>query len=91
MNKMTKSIKNTTCLEGIQKISYEGIVSVKLQNGRGKTLMSKQYHNTGMPNLFKFICTALAGEFTDALRPCKIKLFTYKKALETDNYPGDFN
>ena len=89
--KTTKTIQATTCLEGVQMFGYEGKVTLRLQNGHNKTIMSKQYHNTGMSSLFKFLCTALAGEYTDALRPCKIRLFTYKKAVESDSKPSDFN
>lgn len=71
---------STTKVEGIQDISYAGIVNIKLQHGK-KTIMSKKYHNNGMPDLFKFLCLALAGSYTDALRPCKIKLFCYDQAF----------
>lgn len=73
---------------GIQNIGYQGSVTVKVMHGN-KVVKTREYHNSGMPQLFKFLCAALAGNYSEALRPCKIKLFYYPDASET--MPPAFN
>ncbi len=85
-----KTISQPTKVEGTQNISYAGTVNIKVQRGK-RTLMTKKYNNKGMTSLFKFLCLALAGSYSDDLRPCKIKLFCYDKANEINNSPADFN
>lgn len=77
-------------LAGTQTLNYQGSVTIKLNHGK-KTVLSKTYHNAGMPSLFKFLATALAGNYSEALRPCKIKLFYWKKADDYNLSPKDFD
>ena len=81
-----------TQIDGTQDISYAGKVSIKVQRGN-KTILTKQYHNNGMPDLFKFLCQALAGTYNDELRPCKIKLFCYDEANsnQENTQPSQFD
>lgn len=65
---------------GEQNISYQGTVSVKIQRGN-KVISSKTYHNSGMPNLFKFLANCLAGNINVNGKPVKIKLFEFPSAL----------
>ena len=58
----------------LDSISYAGKIKVSVERGN-KTISTREYHNTGMPNLFKFLCNALAGNYLDNLRPVQIKLF----------------
>jgi len=74
---------------GTQPIGYQGKVSIKIQHGN-KTISTRTYHNSGMPLLFKFLCSALSGDFLDGIRPCKIKLFYYPEA-EKGVTPEEFN
>lgn len=97
VSKITSPVTNLT---GDQTISYAGHVCVKVNHGNN-TILTKHYHNSGMPNLFKFLCNCLAGEYTDKLRPCKIKLFSYlagdelpdeeKSKLENFNWVTNFS
>jgi hypothetical protein len=57
-------------------ISYQGKVTVKVVKG-SKTISTKNYSNAGLPRLFEFLGKALAGNYSENLRPCKVKLFTY--------------
>ena len=88
----TPVINSSIEAKGIQPVKYQGTVSVKINHGN-KTIFSRQYHNSGMPLLFKFLCSALSGEFFDTLRPCKIKLFYYPEADmgEQGVMPGEFH
>lgn len=77
-------IKNEQKLEnvaltGTQTFGYQGKVTVKLQHGN-RVIRTQEYHNNGTPLLFKFLCSALAGRYTDFLRPCKVKLFFFPGA-----------
>ena len=83
-----QTVKDVSQVSGTQDISYAGVVTIKLQHGK-KTIMSKKYHNNGMPDLFKFLCLALAGSYTEALRPCKIKLFCYDAAFAIEQDTAD--
>lgn len=71
----------------IQPIDYMGEVTLKLNHGN-KTIQTKKYTNKGMPNLFKFLCTALMGNYTENLKPCQVKLFTYSEANEVKPNEG---
>ena len=57
----------------LDSISYAGKIKVSVERGN-KTISTREYHNAGMPNLFKFLCNALAGPFLGHLRPDKKKL-----------------
>lgn len=61
-------------------IAYEGLVTVKLYNGK-KLISTKTYHNAGGQNLFKFLSQCLAGNYKTAeqLRPCTLKLFNFSE------------
>lgn len=76
-----------TVIQGTQSINYQGSISLSINNGK-KVLMRKKYHNSGMPNLFRYLANCLAGNNSDNLRPVKIKLF-YSK--DTDTPPNAFN
>lgn len=67
-------------------ITYEGLVTVKLYNGK-KLLSTKTYHNSGSPNLFKFLCQCIAGNYktADRLRPCMLKLFGFGETPASPN------
>lgn len=65
---------------GEQNIGYQGKVSVKIQRGN-KIISSKVYHNSGMPNLFKFLANCLAGNISANGKPVKIKLFEFPSGL----------
>jgi len=66
-------------LAGTQTFGYQGKITVKVQHGN-KIIKTKEYHNNGTPLLFKFLCLALAGKYSDFLRPCKVKLFFFPGA-----------
>ena len=90
--KTTKSKKKTVATAnivatGTQTINYMGKLNVKLTHGN-KVIHTKQYTNSGMPNLFKFLCSALAGTYVDKHRPCQIKLFSFLDYLKTK--PNEF-
>ena len=72
--KKTKKIKKTTELKGTQNLGYQGKVTIKLVHG-DKIISTKTYHNSGLPLLFKFLGSALAGNYSEDLRPTRIKLF----------------
>lgn len=65
---------------GEQSIGYQGTVSVKIQRGN-KIISSNTYHNSGMPNLFKFLANCLAGSISADGKPVKIKLFEFPREL----------
>jgi len=77
--KTKKPVTNSIVSKGVQPIGYQGKLKVSVQRGN-KTISTKEYHNNGMPNLFKFLANALAGSFNEVLRPVKIKLFRFKHA-----------
>lgn len=85
-------ITNNLPIDGLQNIGYKGQVTVKLTNGK-TTLKTTTYKNSGMISLFKFLCNCLAGNYTDTLRPCKIKFFCYDNAFDlSEEYsPANFN
>jgi hypothetical protein len=97
-SKSTKKQKTTPVVANItaagnQSLNYIGEISIKINHGN-KTISTKKYTNSGMPYLFKFLCLALAGNYTESLRPCQIKLFYYDKATLTSDYessPANFN
>lgn len=76
-----KKVKQTedTTLNGTQSISYQGNIKLSINRGN-KTIMTKEYHNAGMPNLFKFLANCLAGNISESMRPVKIKLFDFPGA-----------
>lgn len=86
----TKKITETITASGNQPINYLGEITVKVNHGN-KTISTKKYSNSGMPSLFKFLCSALAGSYTESLRPCQIKLFTYDRAYDSEATPAAFN
>ena len=93
--KTTKKAKTTKVTESViasgnQSINYLGEITVKITHG-SKTVSTKKYTNSGMPSLFKFLCNALAGTYTESLRPCQIKLFTYDRVNEVEATPSAFN
>ena len=76
--KKAKQTEDTT-LNGTQSISYQGNIKLSINRGN-KTIMTKNYHNAGMPNLFKFLANCLAGNISEFMRPVKIKLFDFPSA-----------
>jgi hypothetical protein len=76
------NIKQSIPIEGIQDIGYQGKVNIKVV--KGKTVLKNiTYHNSGTPSLFRFLCSCLAGSYSEALRPCKIKFFCHTEAFNT--------
>ena len=73
--------------EGLQPLDYLGTVSIKFMKG-DSLLKTKTYTNSGMPNLFKFICNALAGNYIPANAPCQIKLYRLLSAEDSDTSEG---
>jgi len=71
---------------GVQSFGYQGKVKVSLCRGN-QILSTKEYHNNGMPDLFKFLANALAGNYLSFLRPVKIKLFKFPHAETTATDP----
>lgn len=67
-------------------LKYSGEVKVSLMKDN-KVLSSKTYHNTGYPNLSKFICNALAGNYTAGARPCYVVLYN-KGSTESATEPN---
>lgn len=93
MARKKKKINKDLVATGTQNLGYQGKVLVKINHGN-KTISTKNYSNSGTPLLFKFFCTALMGSYTEALRPCKIKLFSFPLAEELGsdyNNPGNFD
>ncbi len=66
---------------GTQQISYQGTIALAVRHGN-RTLYTREYHNSGLPNLFKFLALALAGNASLATRPVKIRLYNYAPAEE---------
>ena len=64
---------------------YEGSIKVSIQNGK-KTISTRVYHNTGRPNLFRFLCYCLAGQLYSDQRPCRICL--YNKSNQESEKPA---
>lgn len=54
-------------------IGYEGKVTLTLKSNN-RVLESKTYKNSGMANLFKFLCDCLVGSYDEAYLPTKIAL-----------------
>lgn len=82
--KIQKNINTST-----QSLSYQGKVKIQVLNGK-KVIATKNYTNSGLPNLFKYISHALAGNHYASLRPCKLRIF--KCNPEGDfSTPADFN
>lgn len=79
-----KTTKKTTNSIAVNSTKYQGKITVSLKHGK-RVLSTKTYHNSGMPNLFKFIASAISGNSTTALRPTKIKLFKFPKADAANN------
>ena len=84
----TKQVEKLAASE-LQTLSYQGNVCVKTMHGN-KVINTKHFKNAGLPNLFKFISHALAGNFYPELRPCKVKLYRYTNADNGSNSPTNF-
>ena len=84
----TKEVEKIAASE-LQTLSYQGNVCVKTMHGN-KVINTKHFKNAGLPNLFKFISHALAGNFYPELRPCKVKLYRYTNADNESNSPANF-
>ena len=74
--------------DNLQKLTYSGQVSVSIAKGK-KILTTKQYHNKGLPNLFKFLCSALAGTYRYNAAPSKVQLLRYKGTKTPNNIQWD--
>lgn len=70
-------------------LTYQGKITVKILHGE-RVISTKNYTNSGLPNLFKFICHALAGSYYKNLQPCKIKLFNFLDAEKNKISPTNF-
>ena len=68
-------------LKGIQTVKYSGKVKVCIQRGN-RTIFTKQYNNSGLPNLFRFLALALSGNYTNQIMPSKLKLFGAKTNVD---------
>lgn len=81
----------TNNITGTQYLGYEGRISVSLVKGK-KILKTKTYHNSGLPNLFKFLCMSLGGRPAESLRPSAIQLFSVPNNSGTNpnTDPKDF-
>ena len=80
---MVNKIETETTLSGKQYLGYEGKILVKVVKNN-KTLITREYHNSGMPKLFEFLAKCLGGTRSEFLRPVKIKLFKYAAADEAN-------
>lgn len=84
-----KKIKQPA-IKGIQTVNYSGKVKVSIKRGN-RTIITKQYHNSGLPNLFRFLALALSGNYADQIKPCKLKLFGLKTGfIDSENPPATF-
>jgi hypothetical protein len=89
MAKEKKQLSNNLTL------GYSGDIKLSTYLG-GKLISTKQYHNAGALNLYRFFANCLVGNYSFAspLRPFKIKLFKYKNAATsggTGILPDEFN
>ena len=84
----TKAVEKVAASE-TQNLKYQGNICVKTLHGN-KVISTKYFKNAGLPNLFKFISHALAGNFYPELRPCKIQLFRFADADNENNSPANF-
>ena len=95
MGRKKKTQKQAVVVQADQ-LGYQGSIQLQLACGN-KILSTKQYHNCGMPSLWRFIATCLAGSKAEQLRPTKIKLFSYAPAdnsndsCPVDKLPDNFN
>jgi hypothetical protein len=55
-------------------LAYQGRVKFQVLHG-SKVISTKNYSNSGLPDLFKYLSHALAGVQYSALRPCKVAIF----------------
>lgn len=72
-----------------QQIEYQGRVKLQVLHGN-KIISTKAFKNRGLPNLFKYISYALAGQNYSDLRPCKICIFKSSTTGDLSN-PVNFN
>jgi hypothetical protein len=90
---MAKKKKSTIAKElastQVNSLGYQGKVQFQIMHG-DKVISTKKYSNNGLPDLFKYICHAIAGTYYTALRPCKVALYY---CIEDGQYkkPTDFN
>lgn len=71
--KITKKVKTVVDAK-VQSLDYQGKVKLQVLHG-DKIISTKDYTNSGLPCLFKYISYALAGQNYSDLRPCKIVIF----------------
>lgn len=94
MARKKKKAQEDIVNNSVQQIGYQGTVTITLKHGN-RTISTKKYHNSGMPNLFKFLATTVAGNKAPSLRPVKIKLFRYPAAdvaqSQVDRYVSPTN
>lgn len=90
MGRKKKKQTDSTIKESeTQAIGYQGSISVSVKRG-DKTILKRSYHNSGMPNLFRYIANVVAGNSANELRPVKIKLFNYADTTQDALTPANF-
>lgn len=73
-----------------QSLSYQGKVKVQIACGN-KIISTKNYNNSGLPILFKFLSYVLAGHYYSHLRPCKLAIFKCVDTGDNKVAPVNFN
>jgi len=75
----------------VQNIGYQGTLNVSILHGK-RVIQKTKYHNSGMPNLFRFLVNCLGGNYAAGLRPNKIRLFYFKHLPnETEELKPEYN
>lgn len=86
---MAKRVKKTKTQKILpaqpNSLAYQGKVNFQILHGN-KVISTKNYSNSGLPDLFKYISYALMGTFYSALRPCKVVLFDCKFTGPDEKY-----
>lgn len=86
---MAKRVKKTKaqkiCPAQPDSLAYQGKVKFQILHGN-KVISTKNYSNSGLPDLFKYISYALMGTFYSELRPCKVVLFDCKFTATGEKY-----
>ena len=88
INKLVNISPNKTC----NYTNYSGIVTMAIYE-KDTLISTTTAHNTGMPKLFSFINSCLAGDFQAAksTRPCKIVLLKDDdSSTQTESFTEDY-
>lgn len=86
MEETSKKIKKPA----VGGVKYNGKVIVKKLKGK-RIVQSKTYHNRGMANLFKYLASALVGEWQRNQAPACIQLFHINDTGDANAKPDNFN